>query len=557
MKKIYVAAMLGFYSLSLGCSNDLLPNSNGQNDSDSQAGGDGDSDADGDSDTDSDADTDADADGDGDTDTDADTDGDGDADADTDADSDGDSDTDADTDTDADADADADGDADLCGTTEETYSSLGVTCYIDSVAGDDNNTGLAEDQAVKTQAKIPSTCVVARYKRGSRFDGKMTLPRSVKVFTNYGDTSQPLPKFIVPTEPMSGPVISGMANSGVTFDGLYIAGARGDGTMTNLMGGICVFLGANSKLLNNEITSCDIGIMVIGEGSLVQGNYVHDLIMGVDAPHGVDPNLVGGAEGIFVNSGNNEVAYNTFVNCEGPAEWVGGNGDCDGGATEVTVGACATMSNVRIHHNFSYNSCGFLEISSGFGDCKGVFKDSAIYQNVNIDSAWMGLLQVNNTDLENLRYYNNTNVQHAGSLNEGLLYIIYTDVSSGVEGGDLMPNTVFLTNNLYVFDGVQTWGDLLHENFVQATNLIINTADEDPGFVNLGGMYPEDYDLVEGSPAINAGTVVDGNTLDFVNRTITDPSGTPDVGAFEFGSTQDACLPPRSPVEVVITPLNP
>jgi hypothetical protein len=50
---------------------------------------------------------------------------------------------------------------------------------------------------------------------------------------------------------------------------------------------------------------------------------------------------------------------------------------------------------------------------------------------------------------------------------------------------------------------------------------------------------------------------VDGNTLDFVNRTITDPSGTPDVGAFEFGSTQDACLPPRSPVEVVITPLNP
>ena len=51
-------------------------------------------------------------------------------------------------------------------------------------------------------------------------------------------------------------------------------------------------LGANSKLLNNEITDCDIGIMLSGEGSLVQGNYVHDLIMGVDSPPGIDPNLV-------------------------------------------------------------------------------------------------------------------------------------------------------------------------------------------------------------------------------------------------------------------------
>jgi MYXO-CTERM domain-containing protein len=35
--------------------------------------------------------------------------------------------------------------------------------------------------------------------------------------------------------------------------------------------------------------------MLGAEGSFVYKNYVHDLIMGIDADPGVDPNLVGGA----------------------------------------------------------------------------------------------------------------------------------------------------------------------------------------------------------------------------------------------------------------------
>ena len=52
----------------------------------------------------------------------------------------------------------------------------------------------------------------------------------------------------------------------------------------------------------NEIDDCDIGIMLGEPGSVVRGNYVHDLIMGIDETPGIDPNLVGGAEGIFIDA---------------------------------------------------------------------------------------------------------------------------------------------------------------------------------------------------------------------------------------------------------------
>ena len=76
---------------------------------------------------------------------------------------------------------------------------------------------------------------------------------------------------------------------------------------------------------------------------------------------------------------------------------------------------------------------------------------------------------------------------------------------------------------------------------------MIYTDEADPGFVDINGDSIPDFDLISSSPAIDSGTVIDGNTLDFLNRTITDPSGLADVGAFEFGSSQETCLPSRSP----------
>jgi hypothetical protein len=161
----------------------------------------------------------------------------------------------------------------------------------------------------------------------------------------------------------------------------------------------------------------------------------------------------------------------------------------------------------------------------------------------------MGLLQVNNTDLENIHFYNNTLIQHKGSINEGILWIIFTAVSSGMKGGRLVPGTVYLTNNLYVLDGVTPWGRLIDPAFVTNNNIVVSySGPEDVNYVDLGfaditGTYASDFDLVNAdSPAVDAGADIVGNILDYFNRKR--PNGTaPDIGAMEFGSAQTECIP--------------
>ena len=61
-------------------------------------------------------------------------------------------------------------------------------------------------------------------------------------------------------------------------------------------------------------------------------------------------------------------------------------------AIEGHLIAGGEVTNVHVHHNRSYNSCGFLEIASYFGHSKGTFSHSAFNNNLIIDSGWRGLL---------------------------------------------------------------------------------------------------------------------------------------------------------------------
>jgi hypothetical protein len=96
----------------------------------------------------------------------------------------------------------------VCG---ETTEYPGVTCYGDSVNGDDNNSGLSEDDPVKTQDGIPSDCEVIRFKGGSVFNEALNtggFGRSgAKVFTNYGDLNDPLPRFQMERVPSNGSIV--------------------------------------------------------------------------------------------------------------------------------------------------------------------------------------------------------------------------------------------------------------------------------------------------------------------------------------------------------------
>jgi len=459
-----------------------------------------------------------------------------------------------------------------------------VDCFVDSVAGDDTKSGLTEAEAVASLAKIPTSCTTAKFKRGSVFNipagsGKYAVNLSggkLKTLTNYGDPGQPLPQFNKPHQTSSGAVFS--TYSQITIDGLYISGSRSDAAMSNLADGICIMIGGGSasqpsEIKNCEISLCDIGMMTSGDYVQVHDNYVHDLSISVDAAPGVDPNAVGGAEGIFVNSSHVRVHNNRFVNCSTAAQWVsntnGGGVRCDGGATEVTVKYAGLVTDVEIDHNYSYNSCGFFEVSSMFNTgsgayVKGQFTNSVFHDNVMVDSGWISLLQVNNTKLTNVRWENNTIVHHdmgtttaadgtSINLNDfgssGIQAIAFNSTSSGVTGGgEISAGDIYWTNNLWYFDPkVKPYNqiDVTHRGSdallanITVTGDIVVTAD--PGFKDITSKSdPTAYDLVAGSIAIDKGvtdtSITQFVTTDFLGRLR--PAGAAyDLGAFEYGAS--------------------
>jgi hypothetical protein len=405
-----------------------------------------------------------------------------------------------------------------------------VTCYVDSVNGDDSKSGLSRTEAVKTQTKVGETCTVVRYKRGSIFNEKVRLTETIKTYTNYGDPTAPLPKFQVPSESPSGPVFNDNRFGGLTVDGIAFAGARSDLNFENRMVGAGIRLGANSKLLNSEITDCEIGVYLDGEGSLVQNNNVHDLVR-TGLASAVDPSLNDGGQGVVLSTSNHEISDNTFIRCMGIEPSVGS--DCTGGAIQVVGPSGATVSGINVHNNYINDSCGMIESGNSSWNISTKLADSDIHHNISIDSGWMAYLQTVNTEFENFRFYNNTLVHHAGSTSAGILAVIYSTAPSA-GSYPLQPKTVFMINNLFVFDGVTVKRELLDPNFGQTTNLVINTSKQNPGFVNLKGDTALDFDLTDSSPAINAGTTMPKNTLDYAYRVVPDPSGKTDVGAFEF-----------------------
>jgi hypothetical protein len=409
-----------------------------------------------------------------------------------------------------------------------------VPCYVDSVNGDDGKSGLAESEAVKSQAKIGSTCTIVRFKRGSTYGEKLRIMSQVKTYGNYGDAQDPLPKFVVPRTKSSGPVIQAMGRKLVTFDGLSLSGATGDGTAAGLTQGACVALTYLSTLKNSELADCDVGVILYDWGNSVQGNSIHDMTMGVGMAAGLDPYLLGGGVGILVKGGNTMVEGNTIVNCKGTVQTPGGTSGCYGGAVAFTVPRGGSVNYLTVNRNYSHGNCGFATIGAYLGDAgKGTLYGLQYNYNISVDSGWMALFEVGSTDLSGVTFLNNTFVQHKGSTNSGVLAAMYAAPPAGASGGALTSGAVSLINNYFVVEGLPALDGLLDPSFFQKTNLVLDMATQDPGFVNMRGTKAADYDLVAGSPAIDAGTfsyLGDTNWRDFFGRVVKPKT---DVGACE------------------------
>jgi hypothetical protein len=401
--------------------------------------------------------------------------------------------------------------------------------YYVSSKGDDNNPGTKElpwktISKVNQQSYNPGNTVY--FERDSKFTGGLFIKDSGKpenpiIFTAYGTGKSP---HLVNQNHnvLNGNVIQ-VNGSHIIIDGFYFR----DGLPANIQKGIgarrsgVIFIneGANHNIVRNcEIVNCPMGIQVYGEYCLITQNFIHDCNIFLSYPSW-------GPVGIMVATSNNEISYNHIRNYFS----LGGRFGADGGALEIDVSEIP-KENISIHHNYSVDNEGFLEIISG--DIKNVH----VHHNISEDFQdfiffWGGTdcIVEHNTVL-------------ATKPKNSRVHVVFSfDTDSSV----IVRNNIFvLANGLQVFAGDSVY-EANHYDQYHYNNIYycIDGSVEDPVAKALGkgekitdplflDFDRRDLHLNPGSPAIDAGLSV-GTQSDFDGNKIPFGKGS-DIGAYEY-----------------------
>jgi hypothetical protein len=325
-----------------------------------------------------------------------------------------------------------------------------------------------------------------------------------------------------------------------------------------------------------------LGFSISGQHNLVVGNVVHDL-SGLSGDTG-NVNTSGGSEAYVVNAGNNEVAYNTAVNCWVPNTTLNG---AEGGCLEIIGNAAGELiENVYFHHNYCERSVGLFEACAGnfTGDGQkiqlnhAIVRNSYVAYNVSIDAMWLYLLQPVNTDFQGLIFEHNTlihgpandDIPQGGAAAFGIFYDTdpvftagsnptYVTCTADTDCGasekcldrqgagkvcqyqfKVQPGNITVRNNLFVvLTGAASamltlppaaddfYNNLFSPKAPMGVTASAALVAADPGLV-------ETYKLAPTSPAIDKGsTRTQIWTSDFSGNPV--PCGNaPDVGAFEY-----------------------
>ena len=267
---------------------------------------------------------------------------------------------------------------------------LAADYYFDSVEGNDANNGTTEATAKKTLTVQSGNTM--HLKRGSSWTVSNFMLSNVTL-TTYGSGARPV---------INGSVMV----TGSTVEGLLVRPTTGNGFNVQSNNTIrdCEVDGTNG-------TEAILGFGVMGENNKIIGNYVHDLSV---SQSGSSMNNSGGAEAFMVMASNNEVAFNSAVNCQSINTTLGG---FEGGCLEIVNGkAGSTITNVSFHHNYCEKSVGLWEGCSGdfsgtgggIQTNHGIIENVTVSYNIAVDSMWLFLLQPVNTDFRNVVFANNT-----------------------------------------------------------------------------------------------------------------------------------------------------
>jgi hypothetical protein len=423
-------------------------------------------------------------------------------------------------------------------------ASQATSYYVDSVNGSDANSGTVESSPWKSLAPIHARTLLPGdmvfLKSGSTWNGGLIIDDSGVegnpiTFTTYGTGQRPIIRN--PGSDADWTTAVTINADWVVLDGIMARDAQ--------WRGVSIANGADHNVVQNvEATNVGIGVGVYGQWNLVTRNYIHDLHLVRNTPGGDDDF---GAVAIWLFNSNNEVSYNTMIDCSGPSYDYGS----DGGCVEVYAGS-NDSNNLHIHHNYCEESNGFMEI----GGRGYQVHDVTLAYNVSVDNNRDQFLGAHlggyfGIDLQNLAIDNNTIVLHSSP--DGRLWAVIAFFY-----GEPTAQQVAMRNNLFYLDDcdsvvghageITEYNNLVYDlegnynlGFVPDASDIIG---RDPEFIDAGsyGMAGI-YSLLGASPAIDAGANL-GYTIDSAGKTV--PSGQlPDIGAYEYGAS--AATPTSAP----------
>ena len=441
------------------------------------------------------------------------------------------------------------------GTTEDENEIIPLTYYIDSENGNDAYTGKTGVSPWRSLSKIEKSNLypgdTVRFKRGSKFTGTLHItasgnPENFITLSDYGDDQLPAPAF---TNAVFNPGVSNFGNcirlqgSYIIVENLYfhqtaaqLPESTGGFTTMWELGAIYIDKQAQHCIVrNNELNDCGVAIKSYGKYALIENNYIHDC-------NRVLKEWSWGPIGIWLGADYQEVCYKRIYNYSavdpritwGPDSYGGG---ADGGAIEIDD-ARNEKSNISIHHNFTRDCQGFLEVTWSDVQQNPMYVNFEIHHNLSDDyqqfvALWRGA---------DFRIENNTIIRRKKNVNDWGVFNITQYNSKNL----IRNNIVVVENDIVIFNlgknGNAQPGNIIGNNLYYAASGTLNMGLEGPGtaaifenplFKNYqNGVLPEDFLISAGSPAIDNGLNL-GYDVDFRNTKI--PQGqASDIGAFEF-----------------------
>lgn len=446
----------------------------------------------------------------------------------------------------------------LCSCTESVNKvNERVPCafYISSMDGNDLNDGLGESSAWSTLSRANAEKLQPgdslRFERGSVFSGTLFLNYSgtsqkMIVVTDYGSFHSPPPSFtnneFDPQKNIFGNCVRIKGNY-VLVENLYMHGtvaelqstAGGFETMWKLGAVYIDKTAANCIVQNIEIFDCGVGIKSYGEHALIKDNFIHDC-------NRILKEWSWGPIGIWLGADYQEVCGNRIFNYSvvdpritwGPDSYGGG---ADGGAIEIDD-ARIPKSNISIHHNYSRDCQGFLEVTWTDVLQNPAYNNFRIHHNISDDyqqftALWRG---------SGFRIENNTVIRRKRNANDWGVFNITQKNARNI----IMNNIVVVENDIVIFNtgknGTATPESIIENNIFHAASGTLNIGKEGPGesaifadprFVSYGtASKAEAFSIASDSPARNKGIDLD-YTEDFILSPVPN-EGSPDIGAFEY-----------------------